>query len=360
MFGAAETSLARSSLGGQAHPHGRAEHHPTFALGRAWAPDEQGSYAHRVGRTHVVVTSPRVAAGLLSADAWRLIAEADRVGVPDLDDPVAVAVRGAGVEVVEMATLELDDSADLVWLAPYGEVSWARDVAGRVVAADSGGEVEVVHGSYDLPGARLLDLVEVMDRLRRSCPWDRDQTHESLARYLLEEAYETLEAIDAGDREHLREELGDLLLQVMFHARIAAEDDDEPWDVDDVAGEIVEKLIRRHPHVFAGVEVADAEEVNDNWESIKASEKGRGSAIEGIPLALPALARADKLLSRIERAGLDGLSVPQDAGPAGQIGDRLLDVVRAARAEGVDAEQALRVTLARYGEAVRFAERSRT
>jgi XTP/dITP diphosphohydrolase len=289
-----------------------------------------------------------------------LIAGAGRVGAPDLDDPVAAAVRDAGVDVVEMATPIFDDDVDVVWVAPYGDVSWAREVAGRVVAADSGAEVEVVHGSYDLPGARLLDLVEVMDRLRRSCPWDREQTHESLARYLLEEAYETLEAIDAGDREHLREELGDLLLQVMFHARIAAEDAEEPWDVDDVAGGIVEKLIRRHPHVFAGVEVADADEVNANWESIKAAEKGRGTALEGIPLALPALARADKVLSRAERAGLGGLSVPQDASPADRIGGRLLDVVRAARTEGVDAEQALRVTLTRYGEAVQTAERPHT
>jgi XTP/dITP diphosphohydrolase len=296
----------------------------------------------------------------LSAEAWVLIARAERVGASDLADPLATAVRGAGVDVVEMATPELDGAGDVVWLAPYGETDWAREVAGRVVAADSGVEMEVVHGSYDLPGARLLDLVEVMDRLRRSCPWDREQTHESLARYLLEEAYETLEAIDAGDRDHLREELGDLLLQVMFHARIAAENADEPWDVDDVAGGIVEKLIRRHPHVFAGVEVADADEVSDNWESIKVSEKGRESAVDGIPAALPALAQADKLLSRIERAELDAVSVPQDDGPAAEIGGRLLDVVRAARAEGVDAEQALRVTLARFGEAVRAAERSPT
>jgi XTP/dITP diphosphohydrolase len=290
-----------------------------------------------------------------------LIAEADRVGAPDLGDPVAASVREARIDVIEMATPALDGGGgDVVWVAPYGETAWAREVAGRVVGADSGVEVEVVHGSYDLPGARLLDVVEVMDRLRRSCPWDREQTHESLARYLLEEAYETLEAIDAGDRDHLREELGDLLLQVMFHARIAAEDADEPWDVDDVAGGIVEKLIRRHPHVFADAEVADADEVDANWESIKASEKGRESAVEGIPLALPALARADKLLSRVDRAGLDGLSVPQDATPSDRIGGRLLDVVRAARAEGVDAEQALRVTLERYGEAVRTAERSRT
>ena len=113
--------------------------------------------------------------------------------------------------------------------------------------------VEVLPGSYDLPGARLLDLVATMDRLRSpgGCPWDAEQTHESLVTYLVEETYETIEAIETGDRDHLREELGDLLLQVMFHSRIAAEHAEAPWSVDDVAGDIVDKLVRRHPHVFA-------------------------------------------------------------------------------------------------------------
>ena len=119
-------------------------------------------------------------------------------------------------------------------------------------------ELEVLPGSYDLPGARLLDLVAVMDRLRSpgGCPWDAEQTHESLMTYLVEETYETLEAIETGDRRHLREELGDLVLQVVFHSRIAAEHPDEPWSVDDVAGDIVDKLVRRHPHVF-GTSTAD-------------------------------------------------------------------------------------------------------
>jgi XTP/dITP diphosphohydrolase len=327
-----------------------------------------------VGKVHVIVTSPRAAPGLLSAEAWALLTGPARVAAPELTDPVAVAVRRAGVEVTEQAgptgldsdgrdggsdsdTNSRDAEGDLVWLAPHGETGWARRVAVDVVGGDRSVEVEVVHGSYDLPGARLLDLVHVMDRLRRECPWDREQTHESLARYLLEEAYETLEAIDADDHDHLREELGDLLLQVMFHARIASERADSPWDVDDVAGGIVEKLIRRHPHVFGDVEVADADEVHANWESIKAAEKGRSSAVEGIPLTLPALARADKLLARVARAGLDPVPAA-DATPAGRIGATLLDVVREARAAGVDPEQALRATLIGYGEAVRAAERS--
>src|SRR5690606_1078488 len=115
--------------------------------------------------------------------------------------------------------------------------------------------------------------------------------------------------IDTGDRAHLREELGDLLLQVMFHARIAAEHPGQPWDVDDVAGGIVEKLIRRHPHVFGDVEVSGADEVHANWEAIKAAEKGRSSVLDGIPATLPALARADKVLARLERAGLADLAV---------------------------------------------------
>jgi len=147
-------------------------------------------------------------------------------------------------------------------------------------------------------------------------------------------------------------------LQVMFHARIAAEGDESAWDVDDVAGGIVEKLIHRHPHVFSDVEVADADEVNANWEAIKAAEKGRTSAIEGIPLTLPALARADKLLARASQAGLEPVAATSDASPAGRIGTTLLDVVRTAREAGVDPEQALRATLVAYGEAVRAAERS--
>ena len=329
-------------------------------------------------RVHVIVTSPRVAPGLLSAEAWALLTGPARVAAADPSDPVAQAVQSAGVEVTEQptptlsaddrATSDTDGAGDLVWLAPHGETGWARRVAAEVVGGDRDLQVEVVHGSYDLPGARLLDLVHVMDRLRRECPWDRKQTHESLARYLLEEAYETLEAIDLGDDEHLREELGDLLLQVMFHARIAAERDESPWDVDDVAGGIVEKLIRRHPHVFSDVEVADADEVNANWEAIKATEKGRTSAVEGIPLTLPALARADKLLARAAQAGLDPVdttpnatpaeTTPADMTPADRIGATLLDVVRAAREAGVDPEQALRATLVEYGEAVRAAERS--
>jgi XTP/dITP diphosphohydrolase len=187
--------------------------------------------------------------------------------------------------------------------------------------------------------SRLLELVAVMDRLRAECPWDRAQTHRSLARYLLEETYETLEAIEGDDPAHLREELGDLLLQVVFHARVASERpaEDGGFDVEDVAGGIVDKLVHRHPHVFAGLAVADADEVDRNWEALKAAEKQRSSPLDGIPVALPALAYADKVAGRLDRAGL----LPDDL-PAGSVGDALLALVLRARADGTDPEQELR------------------
>jgi XTP/dITP diphosphohydrolase len=208
------------------------------------------------------------------------------------------------------------------------------------------------------PGARLLELVAVMDRLRRSCPWDQEQTHRSLARYLVEETYEALEAIESGDGEHLREELGDLLLQVVFHARIAEEDPSLPWGIDDVAGGIVDKLVRRHPHVFGSMVLASADEVASSWERLKAEEKRRPSALDGVPPALPALTLAAKLVDRAQRAGLGAaIAAPADE-PAG-VGEALLDLVVDASRAGVDPEQALRDTLRRLAQRVRAAETAR-
>jgi XTP/dITP diphosphohydrolase len=194
----------------------------------------------------------------------------------------------------------------------------------------------------------LLELVEVMARLRRECAWKAGQTHESLARYLLEESYETLEAIETGDDTHLREELGDLLLQILFHAVIAEEQG--RFDIDDVAADLVEKLRRRNPHVFdpgsagsaAGV-ATDPEAINEQWERIKAEEKQRSGLMEGVPEELPALLRAVKALDRLERAG--GLPV-LDATSA-DLGDRLLALAAEARVAGVDPEQALRAAVRR-------------
>lgn len=208
------------------------------------------------------------------------------------------------------------------------------------------------------PGAAgdpLRRLVAVMDRLRSpgGCPWDAEQTHASLVPYVLEEAYEVAEAVEHDDRANLREELGDLLLQVVFHARIAQEHPDDPFDVDDVAADLVAKLVRRHPHVFAGARVADADGVHRQWEQIKRTEKQRESVLDGVPLALGALARAQKVASRAARAGLDA---PAPAGDA--LGERLLALVLEARSAGLDAEGELRRAAAAWESDLRAAERA--
>jgi XTP/dITP diphosphohydrolase len=199
----------------------------------------------------------------------------------------------------------------------------------------------------------LLRAVAVMDRLRSpgGCPWDAAQSHRSLAKYLLEETYETLEAIETDDMALLREELGDLLLQVLFHARLAEElPAAQRFGIDDVAGDLVAKLVHRHPHVFADVPVADAAEVNENWERLKAVEKGRNSAVDGVPMGQPALALAAKLVSRAGRADVE-VEVS-----ANDIGDRLLAVVREAVAAGVDPESALRESARALRDALVAAE----
>jgi XTP/dITP diphosphohydrolase len=214
----------------------------------------------------------------------------------------------------------------------------------------------------------MLELVAVMDRLRSpgGCPWDAEQTHESLRRYLLEETYEVLDAIESGSPEALQEELGDLLLQVVFHARIAEESTNEPWGIDQVAQGIIDKLIRRHPHVFAGVVVDDADDVASRWDRAKRAEKGRTSVLDGVPTSQPSLALAEAYLGRVERgAELVPPRVPGNEGISLLVaaltddterGDVLLGLVSAARARGWDAEAALRQAALRYGEAVRRAE----
>ena len=155
------------------------------------------------------------------------------------------------------------------------------------------------------PASQLQHLREVMDRLRSpgGCPWDAEQTHESLLKYLLEESYEFIEAVEDGNRQEMREELGDVLLQVFFHARMAEEHPSDPFNVEDVAKGVAEKLIRRHPHVFSDVKVSGSAEVLENWEAQKAAEKGRTSAVEGVPLSQPALALATKLIYRAQKYG---------------------------------------------------------
>jgi len=190
-----------------------------------------------------------------------------------------------------------------------------------------------------------------MDRLRSpgGCPWDAEQTHASLAPYLLEEAYEALDAIQSGEALALREELGDLLLQVLFHARLAEEAvGADRFDIDDVAADLVAKLIRRHPHVFADVSVTGADEVNANWDEIKRAEKQRTSALDGVPLNQPALALAIKLLSRARKAGL---ATPAPVGDG--FGERLFALAAEAAAAGIDPELALRATALRFADQVR-------
>lgn len=295
----------------------------------------------------VVVTSPRVAPGLLTLDAWDALRGAERVLCPDPGDPGAQAVRDAGIE-VRIATDVTAQGPGVVWLAPVGDPSWVGRLAARLEQGDTvPEELEVVRGSHDLPGARVVDLVAVMDRLRRECPWTREQTHESLGRYLLEESYEVLDALDREDHDHLREELGDVLMQVVFHA-VVAQGRDDGWTIDDVAEHIVDKLVERNPHVFGDVEVSTAAEVDANWQAIKAATKNRASPLEGIPATLPALAYADKVLDRTERLDADrderpaGPGQSAEAGDRTDIGRRLLALVREARAEGVDAEAELR------------------
>jgi len=201
--------------------------------------------------------------------------------------------------------------------------------------------------------SELIRLLEVMDRLRSpgGCPWDADQTHQSLIKYLLEESYEFVDAVDENDREAMREELGDILLQVYFHSRIAQEHATDPFGIEDVAKGIADKLIRRHPHVFSDLQVKDNDELLANWERLKASEKGRKSAVEGIAQSQPALSLITKLLYRAERNGIDlstlliRLESPNknDDVPAEiAIGDALVAAILAAVQHGIEPEDLLR------------------
>ena len=202
-------------------------------------------------------------------------------------------------------------------------------------------------------GDELARLIAVMDRLRSpgGCPWDSEQTHESLAPHAIEEAYELAEAIEGGTREDLREELGDVLLQVVFHARLAQEHPTDPFGIEEVAATLTDKLVSRHPHVFGDVTVSGVDEVHANWERIKGEAKNRESILDGIPTALPALQRAQKVLSRARNAGIEYRA---EAGVG--VGASLLAIVARAEAEGVDAEGALRSAVRSLEVAVREAE----
>jgi len=325
-------------------------------------------------RLTLLLSSPRIASGLFSRDAWTALAGAAHVLARDEDETQLIAIQESGIAAAHLgeqppaalAGLLVDRTADgeVVWIGSAdGDPGLTDALAAEVSRLQDPPEVEILVGSYDVPGARLLDLVAVMDRLRSpgGCPWDAEQTHESLVPYLIEETHELVEAIELGDCTHLADELGDVLLQVAFHARIAQEHDDSPFGIDDVAGGIVDKLVRRHPHVFAEpsattaagtAEDVSAQDVSASWEQIKAAEMPhRTSPLDGVPEGLPALARANKAAARLHGAGLGDLTV--EAAQGDDVGPRLLALVLEARTAGVDPEAALRAVVRDLESAVR-------
>jgi XTP/dITP diphosphohydrolase len=261
----------------------------------------------------------------------------------------AATLHTSGVELpgIEPAPAELPD--DVVLFA----ATLDDPVAARLHAAGA----EVI-GTPRPAGSGLLDAVAVMDRLRSpgGCPWDAEQTHESLRQYLVEECFELLEAIEDGDRAALREELGDVLLQVLFHARVAQEDGEDPFGVDEVAAELVAKLVGRHPHVFAGGDdaVRDASSQELRWEELKRDEKRRESSVDGVAMGQPALALAAKLAQRTTRAGLPGDLLPKHADSA----SRLFELAALTKLAGADPEGELRAVARRFAADVRTAERA--
>jgi XTP/dITP diphosphohydrolase len=306
-------------------------------------------------RIVLLVTSPRLPAGLLTAPAWDLVRAHPVYAAAESEQADALRAAGVAVTVLpadpEALIAALAGHDTVVWLAgPAGDQDFARHLGLRLAREPSLAELELSYGSWDPPGARLLDAVAVLDRLVSpgGDPWKQQQTHQTLAGYLLEEAYEAYDAIAAGDLDALREELGDVLLQVVLHARLAEDrPDGERWSVDDVAGGLVDKMVRRNPHVFAGEDVDGVEAIIDNWERIKREEKARDSALDGIALSQPALALAAKILQRADRAGL---AVPLPS--SDELGDALLRLV----AEHPDAEAALRAAALRYADRIRAAE----
>ncbi|MEU6016462.1 nucleoside triphosphate pyrophosphohydrolase [Streptomyces sp. NPDC047515] len=315
------------------------------------------------GRIVLLTASHRVAPGLLSWPAWQTLHAADRVLCAERDNPQLPYLREAGVTVEHVAPTaqELVDACAggrSVVLLTSGEGSPAL-TDGLARLAGSGRvrmpDLELLPGSYDLPGARFLDLVQIMDRIRIECPWTSQKTHKGLAKYAIEEAYELVEAIEDGDRDELREELGDVLLQVVFHARIAEEgrpeDGAEPFSVDDVAATLVEKLIHRHPHVFGDETAETPQDVHAHWLRTKAVEKQRDSVTDGVPLGQPGLALAAKLAGRVRTAGLD-VALPTGDG----IGYELLALAVRAEQDGIDPEAALRAAGRAYRDAIRAAE----
>ena len=312
---------------------------------------------------------------------WQVLQPAEDTGPAGRD----LLMVGQGLDLAGVAVARRQADALLAVAAERGEATlllppvndgpFVQLLADR--AARRHVEVEAVYPLGEPRGSALLDLVATEARLRGpgGCPWDLEQTHQSLARNLTEEAYEVLDAIEEGDPAHLEEELGDLLLQVVFHAQIAA--DAGSFDIDGVARAIVGKLVRRHPHVFAGASAGTAAEVKANWDRIKREQEGRSDPLAGIPSALPALQRAAKLQ---KRAGESGFRWPTRSGPTAkvkeeltelleamdapepdlehvdwEVGDLLFAVVALARAGGVEPEGALRRAGRRFSQRYQLA-----
>jgi XTP/dITP diphosphohydrolase len=323
----------------------------------------------------VLATSSRVAPGLLTWRAWDLLRSADAVFAPP-GHPLLPVLDEAGIGYSVAGSPPDAPAGRAVWLAPPPEFGPAPESTAPGSTAPGSTEpagADVVTGSADLPGAHLLDLVATMERLRTECPWDAKQTHQSLVPHLLEEPYEALEALESGDMDAFRDELGDVLLQVVFHARIA-----EQFTIDDVADQIVAKLVRRHPHVFGDVTVADADEVKLNWDAIKKQERAERtgvldpgsappSALDSVPFGQPALALAAQLQRRAARAGApDALAELAGAGEeltgAGgpDLGADLFRLVTRARLAGIDPELELRAAARRYRDLIRNWEHSQS
>jgi len=316
----------------------------------------------------VLATSRRVAPGLLSWPAWEALRSADAVLAP-AGHPQLPALDEAGIAYEVAGEPPPDPDGVVVWLPMPG--------ADQPVPPGA----RLVRGSSDLPGAHFIDLVATMDRLRVECPWDAKQTHASLAPHLLEESYEAVEALESEDQRAVREELGDVLMQPVFHARIAAErGDGTGYTIDDVADGIAAKLVRRHPHVFGDVTVSGADEVKANWDEIKRRERadlaGRPgvpaagdapSALDGVPFGQPALALAAQLQRRAARSGVPDELARLDGEPAGpggpgrageDLGAELFRLVAKARERGLDPEMELRAAARRYLDLVHAWERS--
>ncbi|MEU8167616.1 nucleoside triphosphate pyrophosphohydrolase [Micromonospora sp. NPDC049004] len=318
-------------------------------------------------RIVLLVTSPRLPAGLLTSAAWDVVRQHPVLAGAESELTTAVRQAGAEVRIVNgPATQPLLDTVaahgTAVWLAgPAGDEALARELGLRLAREPGLAELELMYGSWDPPGARLLDAVAVLDRLASpgGDPWKRAQTHRSLAGYLLEESYEAYDAMVEDDTDSLREELGDVLLQVVLHARLAEElPEGERWTIDDVAGGLVDKMIRRNPHVFAGAEAGTLEEITANWERIKRIEKARDSVLDGVALSQPALALAAQVLERATRNGIEVPLPPvaTQVDAEARLGASLLATVVAAREAGIDSEAALRRTTLAYAQAVRAAE----